>query len=147
MKMIEHVGTVVEVEGRRAVVEVETNEQCGQGASCGCCAALQQGRRRLQVESNGLEAGDRVEISMPAYSGYLSALVVFGLPLVLFVVGMLIGGRFEPTGGANDMATIIGGVIGLAVAVLVAVLVNRAMGKGKHQIQVRRVSPGGAHSG
>jgi len=146
MKMIEHVGTVVEVEGDRAVIELETNESCGSSASCGCCSALQSGRRRLRVERNGLEAGDDVEVTMPAASGYLSALVVFGLPLVLFVVGMLIGGQFEPAGGANDMATIIGGVCGLAVAVVIAIFVNRALSTGKNRLQVRRVAAGGAPS-
>jgi positive regulator of sigma E activity len=145
MKMIEHVGTVVEVEGDRAVVELETTESCGSSAACGCCAALQSGRRRLQVEKNDLEAGDTVEVTMPAASGYLSILVVFGLPLALFVVGMVIGARFEPPGGANDMATIIGGVAGLALAVVVAVFVNRRLSKGKNRMQVRRLSPGAAH--
>jgi len=146
MKMIEHVGTVVEVEGDRAMVELETNESCGSSAACGCCSAMQSGRRRLQVERNGLQAGDSVEVTMPAASGYLSALVVFGLPLVLFLVGILVGGQFEPAGGANDMATIIGGVAGLALAAVIAMIVNRALSRGKNRIRVRRLAPGGAHT-
>jgi positive regulator of sigma E activity len=145
MKMIEHVGTVVEVEGDRAVVELETNESCGTGAACGCCAALQTGRRRLQVERDGLEAGDSVEVTMPASSGYLSALVVFGLPMLLFVVGMLVGQQFVPPGGPNGMAPIVGGVAGLAVALVVAALVNRALSTGKNGIRVRRLTAHGAH--
>ncbi len=144
MKMIEHVGTVVEVDGDRAMVELETNESCGNSASCGCCSAMQSGRRRLQVERNDLQEGDSVEVTMPAASGYLSALVVFGLPLVLFLVGIVIGGRFEPAGGANDMATIIGGVSGLAVAAVIAMVVNRALSTGKNRIRVRLLAHGGA---
>jgi len=147
MKMIEHVGTVLEVEGEKATIELESNESCGLGAACGCCSAMQSGRRRLRVERNGLEPGDKVEVSMPAYSGYISALVVFGLPLALFVVGMLIGAQFKPEGRPNDAAIIIGGVGGLLVAAVVATLVNRLMTTGKNRTQVRRLGAGNAAGG
>lgn len=145
MKMIEHVGTVVEVDGDRALVELETNESCGSGAACGCCSAMQSGRRRLHVERSDLQAGDSVEVTMPAASAYLSALTVFGLPLVLFLAGILIGQMFALPDGSIGMAPIIGGVAGLAAAALIAMGVNRALSKGKNRIRVRRLAQGGAH--
>jgi positive regulator of sigma E activity len=139
MKMMEHAGTVVEVEDERAVVELEEGERCGSSVTCGCCNALQGGRRRLQVDRNGLKAGDNVQVMVPAVSGYVSVLVVFVLPMVLFIAGILIGQQFEPPGGANGLATIVGGLAGVGVAVLVAMAVNRLLTGGRSNIQVRRV--------
>lgn len=143
MKMLEHVGTVVAIEGDRAVVELETGAKCGTAASCGCCAGLRSGRR-LQVERAGLEAGDTVEVSMPAYAGRLRAMAVYGLPLAGFVAGLIVGGRYEPAGGANDTATIIGGLAGLLVGGAAALLAGRLLSTGRNRTQVRRVEPGGA---
>jgi hypothetical protein len=59
----------------------------------------------------------------------VSAFVVFILPLILTIVGFVVGGAFEPPGGARGMPTIIGGVVGFLAAVAVAVLVNAWLAK------------------
>lgn len=145
MKMMEHVGTVVAVEGDRAVVELEAGADCGAAASCGCCAG-QRSARRLQVERAGLQTGDTVEVSVPAYAGRLRALLVYGLPPAGLVAGLIVGGRYEPAGGANDMGTITGGLAGLLVAGAAALLAGRLLSTGRNRAQVRRVEPGGARS-
>ena len=147
MKMIEHVGTVVAIEGDKAVVELQSGQACDTGplggrlAACGCCAG-ERPERRLYVERAGLEAGDAVQVSTPAYAGYVLALAAYGLPLAGFVAGLIVGGQFEPAGGANDTATIAGGLAGLAVAGAAAVLVVRLLNKGRSRPQVRRVDSG-----
>ena len=145
MKMIEHVGTVVALEGDQAVVELRSGESCEAGplvgrlGACGCCAGARP-ERRLRVERAGLEAGDTVRVSVPAYAGYVRAAAVYGLPLAGFVAGLIVGGRFEPPGGANGTATIVGGLAGLAVAGAAAVLAIWLLGKGRNRPQVRRLS-------
>lgn len=139
MKMIEHTGTVIEVESGRAVVELEAGAQCGTSASCSCCGAMQGGRRRLEVDNNGLKAGDNVQVTVPTVSGYVSMLVIFVMPMAFFIGGILIGQRFEPTPGATGMTTIVGGLVGLGVAVLIAMGINRLLTGGRSSIQVRRL--------
>jgi positive regulator of sigma E activity len=116
VKRIEHVGTVVSIEGERAVVQLRVDASCRSGFTCACCSALRPEARKIRVERGDLEEGDTVRVSAPAYAGYLATLVVFILPLVLFVAGVVVGGRLEPSGGAHGTPTAIGGVLGLLLA-------------------------------
>jgi positive regulator of sigma E activity len=129
MKTREIEGTVVEVEGDRAVVQLEEHESCGGTFSCACCAGASQEPRKLHVTAEGLSVGDTVQVSIPAYAGYIGTLVVFLLPVGLFVAGMLIGGAVEGGEGANGMGPIIGGICGFALAVLIAMGVNRLLNR------------------
>lgn len=137
MNRIEHTGTVIETDGERAVVEFEAGQACGTMRACACCGGAQGGPRRVVVRQEGLSVGERVELSIPGYRGYLSTLLVFVLPMAGFIAGMIVGAQFEPT-PAHDVATLIGGVIGLGAAVCVAVAANRLLTRLGGDIEVRR---------
>jgi len=142
VKKIEHIGEVVEVGDGQAVVRLEAGERCGIGFRCACCASVKPDARTVRVPGEGLEVGDTVQVAIPAYTGYLSTFVVFILPIALFVVGMVVGGMLE-SGQANDMGPIIGGAVGFGIAVAVALVVNRMLGRAD-RFEVRRISQGAA---
>ena len=141
MKAQEHRGKVIEVEGGNAVVQLEADEQCGFHLKCACCGWSAREPRLIRVSRDDLAPGDAVRVLIPAYAGYLSVLLVFVLPVTLFVAGLLVGGRFEDGSGAHGMPTVVGGVAGFALAVLVAAFVNRRL-MGAGSFQVVRLGPG-----
>jgi positive regulator of sigma E activity len=138
VKTIEHVGTVVDVDDQSAHVELEAGAACPSPLHCSCCGVGQTGPRRLRVPRGGLEQGDRVSVTLPVYAGYVSALVVFALPVVLFLVGAGVGWFLAGQEGGSDAPVVVGGLCGFGLAVVVAVVVNRHMGAGR-VLQVRRL--------
>lgn len=90
-----------------------------------------------------LAEGDTVHVAIPGYLGYLSILLVFVLPVVFFVAGILVGGQLEGGTAAHGMTTVMGGVCGFALAVLVAMLANRKLGRaGNFEVRlVKRAAP------
>lgn len=143
MRKVEHVGTVVHVDGGKALIQLKPSDQCGNiGFRCACCASVQPEARKVRVERGDLEEGDVVCVSIPAPSGYMSALILFVLPMALFVLGAVIGWIAKGKAPGDDMPVIIGGICGFALAVLVAVIVNRRASNAQN-LEVRRVRQGG----
>lgn len=142
MKRVEHVGTVVEVHGDEAVVQLDP-EQCGHsGFQCACSAAVRPEPRRVRVNRGELEEGDVVAVSAPAYLESMGVVTVFVLPLALAVAGAAVGLAMEGGSGSHDMAPIIGALAGFAVAVGLAAVVNRVLSR-PGLFRVRRIRQGG----
>ncbi len=140
MKTQEHKGEVIGVEGGEAIVRLEANESCGSYLTCACCAWSAREPRVIRVPHGDLAQGDAVRVFIPTYAGYLSVLLVFVLPVVLFVAGLIVGGQFEDGSGAHGMPTVIGGLFGFALAVLLAVLANRRL-MAAGSVEVVRTGP------
>lgn len=138
MKRVEHVGTVVAIDGAKALVQLKPDESCGAGFRCACCVSVRSQGRQMEVDGAGLEEGDFVCISVPVYTAYLSTLVIFVLPIVLLIAGGAVGWLVEGRTVAHDMSIIIGMACGFTLAVLVAIIVNRRMAAGGG-IEVRRL--------
>jgi positive regulator of sigma E activity len=136
MKTTEQIGRVVDVTESKAEVLVRAPGGGGCGAGCSCCGSAASGSaRRIYVDRGPLNEGDYARIIMPACSGYLSALVVFVLPMVLVIVGMMVGSALEE-GPGRDMPTLIGGAAGFALAIAIAMLVNKTItGEGNFEVQ------------
>ncbi len=138
MKAREHLGRVVRAEGDKAIVEVQVSGPCGFAFRCACCASLRREPLTIQVDRDGLEEGQTVRVAMPGYLGYLSTFVVFGLPVLLFVAGILVGGLLEGGTEARGILSAAGGVFGFLLGVLVAVVVDRRLA-GSRSFRVSRV--------
>ena len=123
MKKVEHVGTVVEVGEGTALIELKDEPGCG--LRCACSCSLRSGSRTVRVARGDLEQGDTVRLFVPAWAGYLSIVIVFVLPIALFVAGGMVGAAFESGSGAHGTPTIVGAVAGFGLSILAAVLVNR----------------------
>jgi positive regulator of sigma E activity len=146
MKTVEQIGRVVDVTESKAEVLVRAPGEGGCGAGCSCCGSASGGSaRRIYVNRGDLNEGDYARIEMPACSGYLSALVVFVLPMVLVIVGMMIGGTLEQ-GSGRDMPTLIGGAAGFALAIGIAILVNKTI-TGEGNFHVERITEEQAREG
>ena len=121
-------GTVVGVDGSTARVRMDGGPRCG---SCCACAAAGSGEHELEVATaEPLEVGARVVVEVHAPNVALSALLVFVVPLLGLVGGVIAGQRWRPLGLGGDADGLVLGfgllVLLLAVAAAIDRLVLRA---------------------
>ena len=108
------IGTIVAVDGERVRVRMQPGPRCG---SCCACAAV-GGERELELTTGeSLEPGDRVAVEIATPNAALSAVLVFLLPLLGLVGGVLIGHHFRPLGLSGDADALVLG-FGLLIVVL-----------------------------
>jgi len=117
---------VIEVVGQEAIIAVLPDSSvackgCGAAGTCGENGPV----KRLRTDRNGLQPGDTVRVRVPAFTGYLSIAVVFILPVLLFSVGIALGGALAGGGARDGTLSIVLGIAGLAIAFAVAWAVNR----------------------
>jgi len=143
MQYREETGTVAELRQGKAIVRLDADAETKCGSCCACSIGA-SGVRTLVVDKNALSVGDRVRVRIPRLSGYVSMLLLFVLPLALFVAGMSLGMMFEPEGGGHGLSPIVGGLLGLGVALLIAWIAERRTSR--HPIQVHPIAQDSADS-
>ena len=84
---------VERVEGSIAEVVIESQEACAHCHSAEQCHALEgHGTLRMEVDNPvGARAGQTVELVSPGSGGLQAAFMVYLLPAVLFVAGVIVG--------------------------------------------------------
>ncbi len=114
-------GRVTSVSGSRAEVEVETDGACRHCGAQGVCNWTgTKARRVLALNRAGARPEDVVVLEVPDSGRVKSSLLVFGVPALLMLVGVLTGGLVI---GRDLWAGVLAGV-GLAAGVLVVKLVD-----------------------
>ncbi len=131
-------GTVVAVEGDVAVIRLRPPAGCGQGAACERCAFLRAADLTLRVPRDGLEQGEAVRVSTPSGAATVGILVVYVLPLVLIVLGLVVGALVG--GGHVGVEALAGGAVGFALAVGIALLANRHLAR-RGLRRIERIGP------
>ena len=85
-------GKVIRIEDNIAVVALEKGEEC---EGCKACCAISSDDSNVMIAKvqNSLEAkeGDRVKIQITPSQTVLASAIVYMLPLVLFILGFLLG--------------------------------------------------------
>ncbi|WP_288373165.1 SoxR reducing system RseC family protein, partial [uncultured Marinobacter sp.] len=116
--MITETGKVVALKGDRAWVQtIRTSacQSCSARSGCGqrALASVSGGRANQILVANTVDArvGDEVVIGVDEQSVLTASLAVYGLPLVLMVLGSIGAYRWL---GATDLVAITGALAGLA---------------------------------
>ena len=136
MNYKEETGTVTQLRGKKAVVRIDAGAAAG-CSGCGCkCSKAASGARVIEVQRNDLQKGDRVKIKVPQRSGYLGMLMIFVLPMIFCVSGMLVGLQFEAGPGDTNLMPLAGGAGGLGLAFGIAWVVERIVSS-KAPLQVQ----------
>ncbi|MEX2476619.1 SoxR reducing system RseC family protein [Marinobacter sp.] len=122
--MITESGKVVAIEGHRAWVQTIRNSACQScSARHGCgqkvLASASGGKANQVLVSNGLSAvvGDEVILAIDEAALLRASMLVYAVPLVLMVVGAVIGHQWS---GGYDLAAMAGAAAGLGSGFLVA---------------------------
>lgn len=118
---LERSGRVIGFAGGDAMVSVERASACGACGSRGTCASGGSAQVIRIPAPPGLQAGDRIRLSMPSSTVALGAVIGYLLPPVCLLAGAVIAGA----GGAGDGIAVAGAGIGLAAGLLLARLISR----------------------
>ena len=96
---MEEVGTVRSVAGVMAVVDVPVRSAC-EGCTAGTCKPQDKFMEIEAFNKAGASVGQRVRVTVDAYSYMTGSMVVYGLPAVGLVLGAIFGkevlSRFLP---------------------------------------------------
>jgi positive regulator of sigma E activity len=118
-------GTVVSTDDQQAAILIEADAACGRGVGCSHCSLFKPESHTIQVPCGDLAEGDRVRLVVSPGSAYRSIVLLFGLPMGLAVVGYFVGARLAGT--ARDVGGFLGCVGGFALAIVIALVVNRRL--------------------
>ena len=118
--MIEATGIVRELDGGRALVEVQRRTACGGCASQGSCGtsviAAWFGRRPSRLWARTampVRVGETVLVSLPEATLLQASLLMYLLPVLGLVGGAALGSLLAGPGAGSDLPGIAGGVLGL----------------------------------
>lgn len=131
--MITETGKVVAVNGDRVWVQtIRTSacESCSARNGCGqrALAGVSGGRANQVLVANSLNAsvGDEVTVAIDESALLGASLLVYALPLVLMVLGAVVGHQLS---GGQDIAAMIGAVAAMAAGFVVARRVGSSPGR------------------
>lgn len=106
------VGTVHEIKGDQATIVFKRSKACG---DCHACASFGDGNSVIELENTlGAKVGDRVRIELHSGAVFKASLILYGIPLIALLLGVVLGSRISDLAGA-----LIG--IGAAAAALIAI--------------------------
>lgn len=92
------------------------------GSACGNCKGCSGKDTCLTMEIKGsAEIGDEVKVEMPQGQVAKASLLAYGIPLVGLFAGFLLGQLI----GKSELASIIGGVIGLGASSLLMWMIDQ----------------------
>jgi len=121
------VGRIISSRDDRAEVEVATRDECEHCPAHGMCNWTGTSARRvLAVNKVGAAAGDTVELEVAEGTGAKSNLLVFGIPVLLMVAGVLIGGLVLRRDAWSGILAGVGLALGFGIVKLFDVAVNRS---------------------
>jgi len=128
--MIERTGCVRAIFDDHAIVEVYPQDAC---SSCATgCARTRSSRLSSPscVEARdlvGVQVGEQVVIAIHESTLVRGTLMVYGIPLIGFIAGVVGGSTF---GGGSDGFAILGGIAGLLVGFLIIKTAGRVRQSG-----------------
>jgi sigma-E factor negative regulatory protein RseC len=119
-------GQVVETTSFGVKVALKPSEACKSCAACDFCQPA-GGERVIEAENNiGAQIGDEVHIEVSPKTGLLAFFLLFGLPIILALIGLLIGGQY------SDAHSILYGIAGLVLGLVIAKIINN-LNRSKHK--------------
>jgi positive regulator of sigma E activity len=120
-------GKVISTNGDRAEVEVAAKGECEHCTAAGICNWTGTSLRKvLAVNKIGVGAGDMVELETVEGSGAKTNLLVFGIPVVLMFVGVMIGGLVLRKDMWSGILAGVGLALGFGIVKIIDIAVNKS---------------------
>jgi sigma-E factor negative regulatory protein RseC len=91
---MEEIGVVKEAHGPKAIVMVKRHSGCEACASGSSCKVTQSGAEIEAFNAVHAKAGDTVKISFKAFTYLKGTLLMYGVPALALVVGVIIGKEY-----------------------------------------------------
>lgn len=118
---MKEIGIVSDIQGKKAQVIIQRS------AACGDCGACQVGKNKLTMEANavnfvGAQKGDQVEVEMSFVNVLKASLIIYGIPLIVFILGV-VAGNYLPVQNQSDNP-LISFIIGLSLMALSFIVIK-----------------------
>lgn len=110
-------GRVVRAENRQAIVEVKKNTDC---ARCheGCTCHFGDNTIKIKADDPiGVQEDQIVSLKIPEGNVPLAAFIVYVVPLILLIAGILAGDSLGKRFGVDFLFEILGGIAGIGLSV------------------------------
>jgi sigma-E factor negative regulatory protein RseC len=117
------IGTVIgNAENNRLLVRLERQEAC---AKCRACTAGMKKEEMLLTAENlcGGKIGDNVEVTLDTADFMRAAVIMYGIPFAMFMLGIFAGyfGSLKMGLGSNEL---IGFVIGIVLVIITYLIIK-----------------------
>jgi sigma-E factor negative regulatory protein RseC len=108
---MKEVGVVDTIHGKHAKVIIQRN------AACGDCGACHIGTENMTMEADALnlinaKKGDSVEVELAFVNVFKAAVILYGIPLLMFIFGSVLGFYISGSIGFETNSPIVAFVIG-----------------------------------
>ncbi len=117
--MEEDVGIVIRTDGMNAIVKVEKKDACEDCGLGGECKSTDDGIEIDAINQLHAKVGQTVRISMKPLAYLKGSMLIFGMPVVLFIAGAIVGkivGEEYMAGMNSDIVAAIAGFSALLLS-------------------------------
>jgi sigma-E factor negative regulatory protein RseC len=119
--MVEETGIVTRVDGNMAKVLVQKKSACEGCSVAGACQSTQEGMEIEALNPVHAREGQKVKVLMAPQEYLKGSMIVYGIPLVVFIAGAIIGkniGEEYFTDIDSDLAAAIVGFSSLVLSLI-----------------------------
>ena len=116
--MISEIGRVTKINHGNVCVEIEKRSACAE-CHAGCVCDL--GKSVMLIDASdpiGVHENDTVQLSIPTDSALRASFVVYGIPLIALISGVLVGEYFGKILGISTILEILGGFGFLGISLI-----------------------------
>jgi len=140
---MEEVGVVTETNGVTAKVTVKKKGACDGCAVKGTCEPTEKGMEIKALNTVNAKPGQTVRVSIGAYTYLKSSMIAYGMPLVFFIAGAIIGkniGAKHLTGYNSDLIAAIAGFTALIISLfLIKLISGRTASKDEYKPYIEEI--------
>ena len=138
---MEEIGTVKSVQGPIATVVVTKKSVC-EKCTAGTCSMGDEGAKIEALNEAGAAVGQKVLVELRGFTYLKGSMIVYGLPALALIVGVVLGKEFGPRVSGLDpdvLSAIVGfGALGLSL-VGVKMWSSRAEKETKYQPVIKEI--------
>jgi sigma-E factor negative regulatory protein RseC len=131
--MIVETGRVAKIEAGKTFVEIEKGTDC---VKCHAGCVCDFGKKVVLVEAEdpvGVQKNQMVQLSVSEDSSLRAAVVVYGIPLLAIIIGVLVGEYLGEKFGSATLFEILGVFGGLGLSLLVIKQYNKKFKQNRHK--------------
>ncbi len=111
---MEEIGVIKQVKGIMAIVIVQKKGACEGCAASGVCSPSESGMEIEALNPVGAKERQTVKVSIKPQAYLKGTLIVYGLPLVAFIAGAILGKNIGETYLKNMNSDVVSVIIGFA---------------------------------
>jgi positive regulator of sigma E activity len=116
-------GKVITVDGSSATVCFESGEACAKCEAKEYCQTAGSEQSVIVDNSIGASVGDEVYVEQAPGVGLAAASMLFGLPVVLAVIGMILGSRW------SEIGSVLVAVVCFGAGLIISKLLNNIIAR------------------